>query len=125
MASPTIVVSLLSDVLTIAPSTSDTRPVEQQTKALTVQPNTHPVLHNSDVAYAVCLARAEQADFVTDSHVTTFRTQYSLLLHVRAVFSLLCDVGMFLRVHIITYFGKSFLPILTGNSCRDHWVVTC
>ena len=56
-------------------------------------------LRYSDIAYAVWLSRAGQADIVADSLLARFRREpmhAELSFSIRAMFALLRDVGAFL-----------------------------
>ena len=61
------VASSSSEAPTIASPASDRCRVEQQIEAPADRPDSSAILHNSDIVYAVGLARAGQAEFITDS----------------------------------------------------------
>jgi len=95
--------------------TSDTSQVEQQTEAPAARPDLHWVSRNSDIAYAVHLARTGQSEYVTDSLIATFCTEFSrdqLLSLVHSMFGLLRYVGIFLRERFI-------LARLSGQSLQE------
>jgi len=72
--------------------------------ASTLRMDMHPILRYSNIAYAVRLSRAGQADLVADSLLAGFQTEHmraELTFAVRAMAALLRDVGAFLRERIV------------------------
>jgi len=68
------------------------------------QTDLRPVLRFSDIAYAVRLAQAGQADQVADSLPINFQTgttREELIFAIRAMTALLRDVGAFLRERVV------------------------
>jgi len=68
------------------------------------QTDLRPVLRYSDIAYAVRLSHAGQAEQIADSLLVNFqtgRTREELIFAIRAMTALLRDVGAFLRERIV------------------------
>ena len=93
---------------TITPVESTSAPLAAAsappTVASTSQTDNRPILRFSDIACAVRLSRTGQADLVADSLLAGFRTERmrpQLIFAVHAMFALLCDVGAFLREHVV------------------------
>jgi len=107
---------------------SDTRRVERRTIVTPIAPaDMHSVLRDSDIIHAVQLARAGQAEIVTDSLRAAYRTEYSrddLLSRVRLLFGLRRNVELFMRERILQAFLSEqslpgFIPEITG--LFDHF----
>ena len=76
-------------------------------------PNVRLILRDSDIVHAVRLARAGQAEVVTDSLRASFRKEYSrndLLSRVHVLFRLRRDVGLFMRECILQAFLSEQSP---------------
>ena len=79
-------------------------PVEPPPTTSASQTDRRPVLRLADVAYAVRVTQAGQADHIADTLLRRFQTTHSrgqLLLIIQSMSAMLYDVGSFLRERVV------------------------